>query len=171
MLSLIVSTVVAVTVGQGTPRPAAILGDVRSVGAKTTLIELYRDETRWLVVLRGIAGGTSEWFAVAEALRPVSDGHQAEALDAAVGEALARNAGLILSRATGPFFLSAICGAPDVDDSRFDKYDKAVAELNRRIRGVERTSDPALATLRNDCLSALRQSERELRRFFGAAAR
>lgn len=171
MLFLIVSTFVAVAVGQGAPRPAEIVRDVRSIGAKTTLIELYRDETRWLVVLRGIAGGTSDWFAAAEALRPASDGHQAEALDAAVGEGLARNAGLILSRAAGPFVLSAICRAPDVHDPRFGKYDKAVVELNRRIRGVERVDDPALAGVRNDCLSALRESERELRRFFGAAAR
>jgi len=87
-------------------------------------------------------------------------------LEAAVGEALRTNAQLILSHATGPFFLAAVCKSPDVDDERFDSLRTALAELNRRIRGVERVEDPALAHVRTDCLEALRGSETELRRYF-----
>ena len=148
------------------PRPSEILRDVQAVGAKATLNELYRDDEKWTTMLRGIAGGTAEWFAVAEALRPVADAHPSEALEAAVGEALRTNAQLILSHATGPFFLAAVCKSPDVDDERFDSLRTALAELNRRIRGVERVEDPALAHVRTDCLEALRGSETELRRYF-----
>src|SRR4029453_6438937 len=148
------------------PRPSEILRDVQAVGAKATLNELYRDDEKWTTLLRGIAGGTAEWFAVAEALRPVADAHPAEALEAAVGEALRTNAQMVLSHATGPFFLAAVCKSPDVDDERFDSLRTAVAELNRRVRGVERVEDPALAQVRTDCLNALRGSETELRRYF-----
>jgi len=84
-----------------------------------------------------------------------------------VGEALRTNAQLILSHATGPFLLAAVCKSPDVDDERFDSLPTALAELNRRVRGVERVEDPALAHVRTDCLNALRESETELRRYFG----
>lgn len=148
------------------PRPSDILRDVQAVGAKATLNELYRDDEKWVTLLRGIGGGTAEWFAVAEVLRPAADAHTAEALEAAVGEALRTNAQLILSRATGPYFLASVCKAPDVDDERFDSLRTALAELNRRVRGVERVDDPALAQVRTDCLNALRGSETELRRYF-----
>ena len=148
------------------PRPSEILRDVQAVGARATLNELYRDDEKWTTLLRGIAGGTAEWFAVAEALRPAADAHPAEALESAVGEALRTNAQMVLSHAAGPFFLAAVCKSPDVDDERFDSLRTAVAELNRRVRGVERVEDPALAQVRTDCLNALRGSETELRRYF-----
>ena len=162
------STVQAAVGGQTArrPRPSDILHDVRTIGAKATLNELYRDDEKWSTLLRGIGGGTAEWFAVAEALRPVTDAHPSEALEAAVGEALGTNAQLILSHATGPFFLATVCKSPDVDDERFDSLRTALTELNRRIRGVERVQDPALAQVRTDCLTALRGSESELRRYF-----
>jgi len=149
------------------PRPGEILQEVQAIGAKATLEELYRDDDKWSTLLRGIAGGTPEWFAVAEALRAASDAHVTEALTHAVGEALGRNAQLILSHARGPFFLSEVCGSPDVDDERFDKLPTALAELNRRIRGVERVQDPGLGQMRADCLNSLHGGETGLRHFFG----
>src|SRR6185437_5710533 len=169
MLRCVVATAIACAAAvQSTkhPRPSEILHDVQTIGAKATLNELYRDDETWIGILRGIAGGTPEWLAVAEALRPVADAHPAEALAGAVGEALGRNARLILSHAAGPFFLSDVCGAPDVDDDRFDKLPAALSELNRRVRGVERVQDPALAQVRTDCLNSLHEGEAKLREFF-----
>jgi hypothetical protein len=160
-------TVASVPGVAGQRRPGDLLKDIRAIGAKATLNELYRDDTQWTALLRGIASGVAEWFAVAEALRPAADAHVSEALDAAFGEALGTNAQLVLSNATGPFFLSATCTSPDVDDERFDTLRTALAELNRRIRGVERVKDPELALVRTDCLDMLRGSEPQLRRFFG----
>ena len=148
------------------PRPSEILHDMQEVGPKATLNELYRDDEKWSTMLRGIAGGTAEWFAVAEALRPAADAHTAEALEAVVGEALRTNAQLILSNATGPFFLGTVCKSPDLGDERFNSLPTALAELNRRVRGVERVQDSTLALVRTDCLILLRGSETELRRYF-----
>ena len=148
--------------------PAEILRDVQAIGARATLNALYRNDEQWATVLRGIASGTPQWIDVAEALRRASDAHSSDALDGAVAEALGTNARSVLSRATGPFVLSAICGAPDLHDERFDTLREALAELNRRIRGVERVQDPLLAALRKDCLDSLRASEPDLRHYFGS---
>jgi hypothetical protein len=86
-----------------------------------------------------------------------------------VGEALGTNPELVLARATGPFFPSNVCQAPDVDDPRFDGIELALAELNRRIAAVRRVTDPGLAMVRDDCVSSLANSEQGLREFFGVA--
>ena len=149
------------------PQSGEIQHEIRSVGAKAALNALYRDDAQWTAVLRGIASGDADWLSVGEALRRVSDAHLSEQLDAAVGEALGKNAQLVLSRATGPFELSSVCSSPDIDDERFDTFRTALAELNRRISGVERVTDATLARVRTDCLASLRASEPGLRRFFG----
>ena len=161
-----VGVATGVAAGQSINRPNAILHDVETLGAKTTLNELYRDGKQWKAVLRGIASGTSEWFAVAEALWPASDAQLSEALIAAVGEALGSNARLILLHATGPVFVSEVCRAAELDDERFNTLAKALGELNRRIKGLRRVSDPGLAEVREDCLRSLRQSEAEVRQYF-----
>src|SRR5512132_3437544 len=163
-----VTVVAAIAVGsaQVSTRPAEILHEIQTFGARATLNALYRDDDQWTAVLRGIGGGMPEWIAVAEALKRVADAHPSESLDAAMGEALGRNAQLVLSHSAGPFALSSVCAGPDVDDERFDTLAKALAELNRRIRGVERVNDPVLARVRGDCVTALRESEGDLRRFF-----
>jgi hypothetical protein len=146
----------------------SVLHEIESQGAARTLQARYADPPAWASVLRNVGSGAPEWFQVAEALRSVSDAGASEELDCAVGEALGANPGLVLGHATGPFFVSEVCSAPDVDDERFGSLQLALAELNRRIAAVQNVAEPGLTLVRDDCLSSLVQSEHGLRRFFGA---
>jgi len=57
-------------------------------GAAAALSLLFDDDSKWDVVLEGVATGTPEWLSIAADLRSVSDAHATETLVMAVQEAL-----------------------------------------------------------------------------------
>jgi hypothetical protein len=144
----------------------AVQHQIAADGAKATVKSLYSNPTAWQSLLRHISTGAPRWFDVGEALRPGSDAGASNELIAAVAESMGSNPALVLSHATGPFYLSDLCGAPDVDDHRFGSLKLALSELNRRIAAVEQVSRPELTAVRRDCLGSLRRSESDLRRYF-----
>jgi hypothetical protein len=131
---------------------------------------LYSDPEAWVSALGGIATGTPDWLRVAELLRPASDAGASEQL--AVGEALGSNPSTVLSwlvaqQVPNHYEVPFVCGGLDVDDDRFNGFELALAEVNRRIRAVEQVTEPALQPVRDQCLTELRESPGHLRRFFG----
>lgn len=159
---------------EGLVRPAtaeAIQREIERNGAAAALNELYSDPEAWVSALGGIATGTPAWLRVAELLRPASDAGASEQLELAVGEALGSSPDIVLSwlvtqQGANHYEVPFVCGGIDVDDDRFNGLDLALAEVNRRIRAVEKVADPRLQSVREQCLSKLRESPGHLRRFF-----
>ncbi len=103
---------------------------------------------------------------VALQLRPASDAGTTTDLRLALGEALGHRPKVVLTKATEAYRLWEICGGPDVDDPRFDSYELATAEVERRVQAVSAITEPQLEKAKADCLAELRASDPHLRRFY-----
>ena len=102
--------------------PNTISQQISTLGAKAALQAIYDNKTTWAQLLAGIASGTKDWLLIADQLRRVSDAGTSEQLGLAVGEALERRPENVLSLGIAEFGVETVCGAPDVDDVRFDSY-------------------------------------------------
>lgn len=71
-----------------TLQASAVLGDIKSRGARAVVDSLWADGGQWDKVMTNIAGGTAEWLDVATALHPGTDAGASETLDEAIFLAL-----------------------------------------------------------------------------------
>ncbi len=143
---------------------ATILKEVSFRGAKKEVQRLYSKDSLWQAVLKGIASGSEEWLTVAVSLKPSTDAGSSEALDLAIGEALEQNANLVLKRFGSS---KSICGAPDIDDPKYDTYEKALSAVQLRIGKVQAINDVGIKFQRDSCLDSLKESVTGLQNFFG----
>jgi hypothetical protein len=146
--------------------PSEIQGRIAHEGAEKTLSSIYEAQSQWSQLLAGVATGRREWLAVAARLRKVSDAGASEQLDLAVGEALEHRPKNVLSIAI-PVFGIKVCGAPDVDDSRYDSYALSLAAIKRRKELVADVTDPSFKRPRERCLSELDNAKHDIARFYG----
>jgi hypothetical protein len=105
-------------------------------GAKYVIKELYSNWNKLNELLVNIASGKKKWLNVAVIMKSDSDAAISEMLNHAVGEAVATATELVLEIAVGQYSLEDICSGPDVDDSRYSTYDKALAAVRQRIEAL-----------------------------------
>jgi hypothetical protein len=147
--------------------PNAILQSVRAGGARAIVQALYGDDQHWARLRRGVASGDSSWLRVAANLKGGADGGAASQLSLAVGEALEHQAATVLRIAPPTFEVSEICGGPDVDDSRYDSFERATAAVMRRTNRVRLVKDTRLVAIRDQCLKELAASRSGIAKFYG----
>lgn len=162
----------SLSAAENTPRknytePASILADVSNRGACVVASGLYSDSEKWNFVLRNIATGTGLWLKVAVALHSGSDAAISEMLSLAVGEALEKAPENVFRIALPEFQLKLICGGPDVDDSRYDSYERAMEAIKRRQKKVSALADPDVRRLSEQCVQVLEESKEGMAKFYG----
>lgn len=149
--------------------PAAVLTRIQRDGAHATFEAVYRDKASWRTLLSAIATGRAEWLTVANLLHAASDASASEQLTLAVGEALAHQPRHVLSSNASEFGLAAICGGPDVDDTRFNSYDRSIAAIADRQQALRAVADASLLSVRDSCIASLESSKKGIASFFGVA--
>jgi hypothetical protein len=137
-------------------------------GVKGTVEKLYGDPDRWSDLLRQIASGKDEWLKLAVDLRAGSDAGTSAMLKYAIGEALENAPEIVLKSGVDECNLADICRGPDIDDSRYSSYEKALNAVNRRIEALGRIQNQSIDTKRNFCIQKLKESIPHLQHFFGA---
>lgn len=147
--------------------PAEVQARIRTDGARATLGAIYGDPAAWPALLSAVASGGAEWLAVANALHAAADAGPSEQLTLAVGEALGHQPQQVLSTCPGEFGLAALCGGPDVDDPRFNSYDRSMAAIAARQRALRVVSEARLLSARDSCITTLESSKAGIARFFG----
>jgi hypothetical protein len=144
-----------------------LLGRIQKGEAKEILAQLYSDETAWYDLLEKIATADPEWLQVANGLKKAADAGASVELDAAVGEALYNAPDKVLKNSLSVFSMDAICGAPDIDDTRFDSYQLASHEIDRRKAALEQLTNPELSADIQECIQRLEESRKDVARFYG----
>lgn len=146
--------------------PKSMIAEINRKGADAVVREIYNDFNTWYSLLRNIATGEKLWLEVAVALQPGAQGGAYDMLRATLGEALENNPENVL-RITGYKYGTAfICGAPDIDDTRFGTYELALNAIKIRQEKVRTIKNPKLNELGEDCIKSLELSKGHIARFF-----
>lgn len=153
--------------GKSCSEPTSILADVSNRGSRVVASELYSDSKKWNFVLRNVAVGTEPWLKVAVALHPGADAGISEMLSLAVGEALENAPENVFRIALPEFQLKLICGAPDVDDNRYNSYERASQAIKRRQEKLSTLTDPEATKLGQQCTKTLEESKEGVAKFYG----
>ncbi len=148
-------------------KPELVTREIESRGAMAIVSELYGNDKAWHSVLQKIASGDESWLRAAIALRNGADAGASEMLALAVGEALEHNPENALKIASQAFGLKEICGGPDVDDVRYDSYDRAMKAINLRIEKVSAAKDRSLKKICKECIHYLEASKKSISDFYG----
>ena len=91
-----------------TPTPDRVEARIRTVGAQSTVRELWRRPKEWDAVLDGVSSGDQRWLRVATELKGGADAGQSEGLAIAVSRSIRHNARAFL-RVAFPSFGVAVC--------------------------------------------------------------
>jgi hypothetical protein len=137
----------------------AVMEKIKNKGAGATLRALYESNAQWSALLVGISSGKKEWLAIATQLKSVSDAGASEQLTLAVGEALEHQPNNVLTYTVPRFTISDICSGPDVDDTRFNSLQLAMAAIERRQQMLRSVKNESLARLRDECLVGLEHAK------------
>jgi hypothetical protein len=141
--------------------PEAILRQIAGSGPAKVRDELYADESRWQVVVNGVATGAPAWLMVADRLKPAT-GAVAEELTRAMAQALEHAPQNVLAILDQSFDADDVCSLNTLEDSLGDDYQAALRTVERRERAVAAVSDPRLSTRRKECLDFLAELRREV---------
>jgi hypothetical protein len=148
----------------------ASLSDVETLiskhGAREALHRLHSDDHQWKAFLSHVAAGETKALAAAAQLRTVSDASASGELDFAAGEALKHNPVAVLPLIP-PLALSGVCGAPDIDDPRFDSAERAVRELELRRKSLRKAKKESVEKTREACLRTLADAIPKVKAFYG----
>lgn len=133
--------------------------EIQQLGARAVLKNLSQSRD-WGGFLTCIATGESNWIQVAISLKPESDGSVGEDLANAVGEALDEHPEIVLQFAFPTFYLEQICSTPDSYDSRFDSYQAAFLEIEKREDALTEVRDPLLEERAKICRAHLEDAKK-----------
>jgi len=147
--------------------PGYIMAEVSKRSPRSVVSELYAQPETWYMVLQNIATGSESWLRVAVALRAGSDAGASEMLTRSVGEALENSPESVFLIALPEFNLESICGPPDIDDVRYDTYERAMQALKNRQSRILAIKNPELVNISKQCDHFLEQSKNNVERFFG----
>jgi len=136
------------------------------IGAQQTLQKLYSSHRGWDCFLKRVGRADSFWLPLAIKLFAEADAGAREMLGLAFGEALANDPAYVLKTVSPVVDLRKICGTPDIDDDRFNSYEGAISEIDKRIRAVRQVGDVMTGRAREDCLQILEASKEHLVDFF-----
>jgi hypothetical protein len=147
--------------------PDGVAQRISIVGAKNTVDTMYQDGKEWRQLLTAVATGDEQWLKVAVDLYSGTDAGTTTQLLNSIGEALEHQPRAVLEIASPALRIKDICGAPDVDDKRYDSYSLATKAIKKRKKMLGTITDPHLAGVRNQCISQLNDSKRGIARFYG----
>lgn len=153
------------TVAASSLTPTEVMDRIAETGPDETLNQLYRDEGEWADLLRRISTGLRPWLEIANKLRAFSDAGITNELGLAVAEGLEHRPGNVLRIAVPSFEIGIVCGAPDVDDPRYDSYGRSIHAIEKRERKVRAIEDPRLKQRQTECLAKLRKARVDIARF------
>lgn len=169
ILSLVLAVLPAVGMAEGAQLTASTVSKLtREKGASTALRQIYESEKQWRELLRNIATGRVNWLNVANELRAAADAGGREQLELAVGEALEHRPSNVL-RVAFPVFGVSVCGGPDIDDARFDSYERSIRAIVKRRKMLSQIPAPNLRRARDLCMGELELSKVDIARFYGKA--
>jgi hypothetical protein len=133
---------------------AAVLGDIKSRGARAVVDSLWAVDGRWDTVMTNVAGGKAEWLEVAAALHPGTDAGASETLDEAIFLALkpAPVAVLWLLK-DGVFDTNFVCSSNIGTDYSQKESRRFVRD---RIKVLAAVTELDVAGARDRCLQGLR---------------
>lgn len=144
--------------------PRALADLARRGNAKSVVASVYSNQEAWSYVIEHVASGDPPWIAAAKALHRGSDAGTSSELRDAMFQALAANPAVVLSDAEPEFDLSSLCGGRS---DPLGTFEAASSELDLTIRAVEALQSRELTSRKRACLSDLRESRANLKRFFG----
>jgi hypothetical protein len=144
-----------------------IANSITTSGARATLSRIYEDQEQWAALLAGVATGKPVWLDLAKQLRQVSDAGATEQIDLAAGEALEHRPANVLTFVLEDFGIPEVCGAPDVDDPRFNSYDLSMRAISRRQEKLRAIHDARLTQKSNACILELDKAKSDIGRFYG----
>ncbi len=147
--------------------PQGVAVRMEKSGTSAALAQIYGSKGQWRALLEGIASGTVAWLQIATRLRSVSDAGASEQLDLAVGEALEHHPENVLSVAIPAFDIGIVCSGPDVDDPRYDSYQRSLKAIELRMAKLRTISDLSLAKRQDECIKDLQASKSAIARFYG----
>lgn len=148
--------------------PKTTIEEINKRGARGIVAELYSHPNEWNAVLRNIASGDKSWLRVAVALHPGSDAGSSEMLTNSVGKALENAPENVFKIASKEFQLSSICGAPDLDDDRYNSYTLAINAIDLRQNKISTIANPELSKLGKKCIQLLEASKADVKSFYDA---
>ncbi len=147
-------------------KPDAIINEIKSRGAVAVVAELTKDWSVWNFICDEIATGDQTWLKAAVALKVGTDADSSEMLDLALGEALEHEPENVFKIAANTFELVFICGAPDVDNARYNSYELSMKAIDLRIKKVAAVKDQSLQKMSRECLKYLDESKKGIAEFF-----
>jgi len=127
---------------------------------------LYSSRRGWDCFLKRVGKADHTWLQIAASLYSGADAGTKEMLGLAFGEGLSHDPVHVLRTVYPVVNLQKVCGVPDIDDNRFDSYENAVREIERRIDAVRKADDPSIGKVRRDCLQILEASKGRIAVFF-----
>ena len=137
-----------------TRRAAAVLGDIKSRGARAVVDSLWADDGHWDTVMINVAGGTAEWLDVAAALHPGTDAGASETLDEAIFLALKPAPVAVLRLLKdGVFDTNFVCSSNIGTDYSPKESRRFVRD---RIKVLAAVTELDVAGTRDRCLQGLR---------------
>jgi hypothetical protein len=132
----------------------AVLGDIKSRGARAVVDGLWADDEQWDTVMTNIAGGKAEWLDVAAALHPGTDAGASEMLDEAIFLALKPAPVAVLRLLKdGVFDTNFICSSNIGTDYSPKESRRFVRD---RIKALAAVTELDVAGARDRCLQGLR---------------
>jgi hypothetical protein len=140
--------------------------EINKSGPQKVCASLYEDVNKWYELQGNVASGNQEWLKIAGSLRAGSDAEASEMLSLSVGEALEHNPEGVFKHTLGSFKMSEICGAPDVEDVRYDSQERSLEAINRRVLKVSSVQDVNLLDERIECLQRLAEAREGLAELF-----
>jgi hypothetical protein len=151
--------------------PANATGPIAHDGARQVLAEIYADEAQWNSLRAKIASGDQASLEAGIEFYLSADGGAREMLASSLGEALKSAAVSVLSLAKqNNISLGSVCQGPDVDDDRFNTFERAVEEISERERALAAVSQNEFKVERETCLEDLKQARIGLAKFFEIGA-
>ena len=152
--------------GQSALTPEDILERIAKNGAHVTVAQIYGNPVQWRAVLTGIATGSKSWLNAAIGLRSGSDAGASSQIDLAVGEALEHHPQRVLAVAVPAVGYKNVCGAPDVDDARYNSYSLSLAAIDRR-KSMLRSVTGSGVDSAHECIRNLNEAVAGIARFYG----
>jgi hypothetical protein len=152
--------------GQSALTPEDVLERIAKNGARVTVAQIYSNPMQWRAVLTGIATGSKLWLNAAVGLRSGSDAGASNQIDLALGEALEHHPQWVLAVAVPAVGYKRVCGAPDVDDARYNSYSLSTAAIDRR-KSMLRSVTGGEADSARECIRNLNDSVAGVARFYG----
>ena len=137
--------------------PASVRAMVEANGPQETIATLWNenDSAGWNVVAEGIYRGEQAWLDIVPLIQPGVENATSMLLNVSLAKALLTNpAGVLAATST----VAETCTNADADymESAEDAAASNAAYYPAAIAAVEAVSDPALATRKATCLTALR---------------